>query len=152
TWESPNSQGGNGYDVIPHPGAPTNANVMLGGTIYAQGFDGGGTFALQAPTITIDGTATQVTYPVATPGEIVLPTSFFTSGFSQYSLTSTYGSTTVTADTQVVLRQSTFLASTDIGSAPTGAILRDFAPVGVLPDGLRRPTSLTLAQSGIFYG
>src|SRR5262249_53092746 len=136
---------GNPYNHAPTPGAPDQANVVLGGTIYGEGFDGGGTFTLKVPTVTIDGSATDVTYPAGTSGVILLPTSFFSSGFSQYSLTSTYGSTTVTAGTQVLLRGSSFLPTA--ADAPTGAIVRDFAPVGFLPDGLRKPVSLSLAAA-----
>src|SRR5262249_34231607 len=129
------------------PNVPNQANVVLGGTIYAQGFDGGGTFTLQAPIVTIDGAVAQVTYPAGTPGEIVLPTSFFSSGFSQYTLTSTYGSTTVTAGTQLVLRGASFLPTGGENQIPTGSVARSFEPVGFLPDGLRKPVSLTLVEN-----
>jgi filamentous hemagglutinin family protein len=177
----------NAYNVFPHDGVdpngvsdPNQANVLLGGTIYAYGFDGGGTFSLQAPTITIDGTTAAVTsyfssaavngssangtqttglaaasgLPVSTfptsdrlAGTVVLPPAFFTTaGFSQYTLTSTYGSTTVTAGTQVLLRQPSFVMPGNETQMPTGARVRSFAPVGVLPDGVRKPVSLTLVE------
>jgi filamentous hemagglutinin family protein len=138
----------NHYNTFPHPGVPNQANVLLGGTIYAQGFDGGGTFTLQAPIVTIDGAVGSVTYPSATPGEIVFPTSFFSnSGFSQYTLTSTYGTTALTAGTQLVLRQSSFFAAGGENQIPSGAVVRRFEPVGFAPDGLRRPVGLTLVEN-----
>jgi hypothetical protein len=164
---------------------PNQANVVLGGSVYAGGFDGGGTFALQAPIVTIDGkTSTVTSYLAQSPiltrspfdellnqlpgqlgfkaatlaaheaaGEIVLPTSFFASGFSQYTLTSTYGSTTVTAGTDLKLQQTSFLPSF-LRDAPagtsfaTGALPRDFAPLGqaLTSAGLLKPVSLTLAE------
>jgi filamentous hemagglutinin family protein len=163
--------GSSAFNVVPTfqtGNVPNQANVSLGGTIYAQSFDGGGTFSLQVPTITIDGATTQVTSYLSSAsatavlgqapaavfatsdqraGEVVLPPSFFTSGFSQYTLTSTYGSTTVTAGTQLVLRESSFLPAVGETQMPTGAMVRSFAPSGFLPDGLRKPVSLTLAEN-----
>jgi len=168
--------------------APNQANVVLGGTIYSGGFDGGGTLTLQASTVTIDqgagvrsylsqakidgrvgddGLVKQLSSALgvsqqtvrgwftaatggahATAGELVLPSSFFSSnGFSNYVLTSRYGSTTVTAGTQVVLRQTGFSPAGYFGAMPnSGANVRDFIPVAFAPDGLRRPVNLTLAQ------
>ncbi|HEY0330272.1 MAG TPA: filamentous hemagglutinin family protein [Rhodopseudomonas sp.] len=40
---------------------PDHGDVVLGGSIYAAGFAGGGTFSLQAPTIVFQNSATQVT-------------------------------------------------------------------------------------------
>lgn len=40
---------------------PDHGNLVLGGTIYATGFGGGGKLTLQAPTIRIDGSAAAVT-------------------------------------------------------------------------------------------
>ncbi len=125
-------------------------HFFVDGTIYADGFSNGGTFTLQAPTITIDGSATSTTASTsgANIGELVLPTSFFTdNGFSNYVLTSTYGSTTVTAGTQLLLRQSNYLPGDAAMSLPTGALVRDFAAIDVLPDGLRNPVSLALKQT-----
>lgn len=144
-------------DVHPTDGRqPTAATVVLDGTIYSGGFGAGGTFTLQAPTITIDGKATSVVSYTSgeRAGEIVLPSSFFTdNGFSNYVLTSVYGSTTVTAGTKVLLRQSNYLTGDDsMLSRPTGSIARDFATVGLAPYGLRNPVSLTLAEIGYIYG
>jgi filamentous hemagglutinin family protein len=158
------------------PNEPNRANVILGGTIYAEGFDGGGTFALQAPTITIDGNAAKVTsFTSGTrQGEIVLPPSFFAgNGFGTYALTSTYTGVTVTADTKLELRQSNYLPNGTSGQIltglpllgtgpnggaiaagqlpdylqPTGAIVRDFEPIGLEPEWLRKPANLILTQS-----
>ncbi|WP_400768661.1 filamentous haemagglutinin family protein [Methylosinus sporium] len=135
---------------------PNAATVVLGGTIYSNGFDTGGTITLQAPTITIDGQVSAVTSYTsgARSGEIVLPASFFTdNGFSNYSLTSVYGSSTVTAGTTVLLRQTNYLASSGaLLSLPTGASLRDVATVGLAPDGLRNPVSFKLQEYGYIYG
>jgi filamentous hemagglutinin family protein len=148
-WQNPGAFGNeNPFNSYPTSNLPNQGNVLLGGTIYAHGFDGGGTFTLQAPIVTIDGAVAEITYPEGNPGEIVLPAAFFAdSGFSQYTLTSTYGSTTVTAGTQLVLRQTNLLRSESETQIPTGAVARSFAPVGVLPDGLRKPVSLTLVQN-----
>jgi filamentous hemagglutinin family protein len=158
---------------------PTAATVVMAGTIYADSFDTGGTFTLQAPAIAIDGAATSVTSYTsgANAGTIVLPTSFFTdNGFSNYVLTSVYGSTTVTAGTHLLLQQSNYLSGvgggstvlsnlTTLGAAagvipadvlaltlqPTGATVRDFAEIGLAPDGLRNPVSLTLNETAYVY-
>jgi len=163
------------FNVPPHGTKPdgtlsraNQANVLLGGTIYSGGFDGGGTLTLQVPTIIIDGGAGQVTSYLSSAsasaltgqsgvppagsavsgtnaGQVVLPPSFFTNaGFSQYALTAADGGVTVTAGTQVVLQQTNFLATGREAEIPTGALLRSFASVGRLPDGLRKPLNLTL--------
>lgn len=144
------------------------ANVVMGGTIYAGGFDGGGTLTLQAPTIVIDGAAGQVTSYLsgaaaaalagqsaaplagaavsdANAGELVLPPSFFIGGFSQYALTSSFGVTTLTAGTQLMPLQTNTLPTGRVRDIPTGTLVRSFASVGLLPEGLRQPASLTLS-------
>ncbi|WP_298364966.1 filamentous haemagglutinin family protein [uncultured Bradyrhizobium sp.] len=169
------------FNVLPHGtnpdgtvNHPDQANVLLGGTIYAGGFDGGGTLTLQASTIAVDGATTGVTSyassatasaianytgsPVtgfvvsdAKAGQLVLPPSFFTSGgFSQYALSDIYGGTTITAGTQLLLqRQPTALLTGREAQIPTGARVRDFASLGLLPDGLRKPVSLSLGGTNV---
>ena len=169
------------FNVLPHGtnpdgtvNHPDQANVLLGGTIYAGGFDGGGTLTLRASTIVVDGATTGVTSYVSSAtanaiasaigmpitgfsvsdgkaGQLVLPPSFFTSGgFSQYTLTDAYGGTTITAGTQLLLqRQPTALLTGREAQIPTGARVRDFASLGLLPDGLRKPVSLTLGGTNV---
>lgn len=156
------------------PNQPNRANVILDGVIYAEGFDGGGTFTLRAPTIAITGQATTITSHTSgvREGEIVLPASFFAdNGFSGYALTSTFNGITVADGTNLTLRQSNYLPSGSTGQVlsglpivgagdapvapgtlpdyrqPTGAIPRVFEPVGLQPYGLRKPVGLTLSQS-----
>ncbi|WP_315833198.1 filamentous haemagglutinin family protein [Bradyrhizobium prioriisuperbiae] len=164
-------------NVVPHGtnpdgsvNHPDQANVLLGGTIYAGGFDGGGTLTLQVPTVVIDGAAGEVTSYVsgatadalgglpaagavvsdARAGQLVLPTSFFRGGFSQYVLSDIYGGTTITSGTQVVLQQTNALPTGAVAQIPTGTLVRSFASVGLLPVGLRQPAGLTLnSQTGI---
>ncbi|WP_139025055.1 filamentous haemagglutinin family protein [Bradyrhizobium sp. STM 3843] len=171
----PNSGNNNGFNVPPQ-GAdgtlkPANyANVVLGGNIYANGLDGGGTLTLQVPTVTVDGNAAQVTSYVSSAtatalagtgassaasyavsdtraGELVLPNSFFTSGFSQIVVNGAYSGTTVTSGTQVTPRQTNAIVNANLLAAPTGARVRDYASVGLLPEGLRHPAGLTLASA-----
>jgi hypothetical protein len=171
--------GKNAYNVLPqgtNPDGsvnhPNQANVVLGGIIYAGGFDGGGTLTLQVPTVVIDGATAEVTSYLPTAkasaiagqsglppasfavsdakaGQLVLPTSFFTAGFSQYTLNDIDGGTTVTAGTQLALRQSTAVPTGGVVQIPTGAPVRDFAPFGLLPDGLRKPVSLMLNGTSV---
>ncbi|MGY3696655.1 filamentous hemagglutinin family protein [Bradyrhizobium sp. USDA 3240] len=177
----PNNGGNNGFNVPPHGtnpdgtvNHPDQASVLLGGAIYAGGFDGGGTLALKASTIVVDGgtaevksyassaTASAVANYTGSPvtgfavsdakaGQLVLPPSFFTSGgFSQYTLTDAYGGTTITAGTQLLLQQQpTALLSGREARIPTGARVRDFASLGLLPDGLRKPVSLSLGGTNV---
>ncbi|MCC8960122.1 hypothetical protein H8B02_43995, partial [Bradyrhizobium sp. Pear77] len=174
-------EGTNPFNVVPHGtnpdgtvNHPNQANVLLGGTIYAGGFDGGGTLTLQASTVAVDGTTAEVTsylsgatanaiahqsgMPVvgitvsdAKAGQLVLPPSFFTSGgFSQYTLSDAYGGTTITAGTKLLLQQQpTALLSGREVQIPTGARARDFASLGLLPDGLRKPVSLSLGGTNV---
>jgi filamentous hemagglutinin family protein len=168
---------GDKYNVLPHGvnpdgsiNTPNQANVVLDGTIYAQGFDGGGTFALQVPNVVIDGTATQVTSTISNAvaaeiagqselpaaafahatvsddqaGQMVLPTDFFDSGFGQYTVTASFDDAVVTAGTQVAPRQTSLLADGGAAQIPSGAMARSFASAGFLPDGVRKPVSLTL--------
>ncbi|GKQ52146.1 filamentous haemagglutinin family protein [Bradyrhizobium sp. Ce-3] len=174
-------QGQSDFNVPPHGtnpdgtvNHPDQANVLLGGTIYAGGFDGGGTLTLQTSTIAVDGATADVTSyfsgAVANAianyagssiagagvsdnraGQLVLPPSFFTSGgFAQYALTGICGGVTVTAGTQLQLtQQPTAMPTGREVRIPTGARVRDFATLGVLPDGLRKPVSLTLGGTDI---
>ncbi|WP_143201473.1 filamentous haemagglutinin family protein [Bradyrhizobium sp. NAS96.2] len=176
-----NSDGDAGFNVPPHGtnpdgtvNYPNQASVLLGGTIYAGGFDGGGTLTLQASTIVVDGATADVTSYVSTntanaialqsgmpvtgmvvsdakAGQLVLPPSFFTGGgFSQYTLTDIYGGTTVTSGTQLLLqKQPTAVLSGHEVKIPTGARVRDFASLGLVPDGLRKPVSLTLGGTNV---
>jgi filamentous hemagglutinin family protein len=163
-------EGGNAYNTTPSSGVFNLANVVLGGSIYAGGFDGGGTLTLQVPTILIDGAANQVTSYLssavaaadakqsgepladtaisdAKAGQLVLPPSFFIGGFSEYDLTDVASGTTVTAGTQLMPRQTNDLIVNNITQIPTGALVRSFATTGFLPDGLRRPVSLSLTSN-----
>ncbi|WP_213773060.1 filamentous haemagglutinin family protein [Bradyrhizobium sp. dw_78] len=136
------------------PTAANTATVTIDGTIYAGGLSSGGTFTLQAPGITIDGNATNVTSIIsgAQAGTVVLPASFFASnGFSNYSLTSTYGSVTVTSGTTIALRQNNYLLSGATALPATGASVRDFASFGLAPDGERHPVNLTLTENPYIY-
>ncbi|MGF6312177.1 filamentous hemagglutinin family protein [Bradyrhizobium sp. i1.8.4] len=174
-------EGQNPFNVVPHGtnpdgtiNYPDQANVLLGGTIYAGGFDGGGTLTLQASAIAVDGATAEVTsylssaaasaiatstgMPVvgfsvsdAKAGQLVLPPSFFTSGgFSQYALTDAYGGVAITAGTQLLLQQQpTAVPSGREVKIPTGARVRDFASLGLLPDGLRKPVSLSLGGTNV---
>lgn len=173
----PSSLDPNPFNILPQGtnadgtvNQPNQANVVMGGTIYAGGFDGGGTLTLRAPTIVIDGAAGQVTSYLsgaaaaalagqsvaplagvvsdANAGELVLPPSFFIGGFSQYALTSSFGVTTLTAGTQLMPLQTNALPTGRERDIPTGALVRSFASVGLLPDGLRQPASLTLSANG----
>jgi filamentous hemagglutinin family protein len=166
---------GNGFNVLPHgtdssgTKLPNQANLILGGTIYADGLDGGGTLTLQVSAATIDAAATEATSYIssdprnlgwmsaagtsfvvsdARAGELVLPPSFFISGFSQIVLGDIHGGTKVTSGTVVTPRQTNAIVTAGLLAAPTGALARNFAAVGLLPDGLRQPTSLTLTSRG----
>ncbi|WP_160168912.1 filamentous haemagglutinin family protein [Bradyrhizobium sp. Ai1a-2] len=172
----PTNGGNSPYNILPHGAKPDGslshpdqANVLLGGTIYAGGFSGGGTLTLQVPTVVIDGATAEVTSYVssatataigspaagsavsdANAGKLVLPSSFFISGgFSQYILNDVYGGTTVTAGTQMVLQQPTAVPTGGVVQFPTGALVRAFASAGLLPDGLRKPVSLTLNGTSV---
>ena len=132
------------------PQTAANANVVVDGAIYAGGLSQGGSFALQVPEVVIDGQAAQVTSVVsgAQAGTVVLPTSFFTnSGFGSYKLTSTYGSTTVTAGTTLTLKQQNYRIPALAGLPGTGERARDFAALGYAPDGLRHAENLTLIHN-----
>lgn len=131
------------------PQAANAANLVMDGTIYAGGLSQGGTFTLQAPAISIDGNATEVTAVTsgAARGTVVLPPSFFTRGFSSYALTSTYGDTTVAAGTTLTLKQQNYLAASMVSLPETGARVREFAALGYAPDGMRRAVDLALTQT-----
>ncbi|HEX3503123.1 MAG TPA: filamentous hemagglutinin N-terminal domain-containing protein, partial [Xanthobacteraceae bacterium] len=156
-WVAPSTDSNGGSNPLPTnaPQQPaTNGNVVMNGTIYAGALSQGGTFTLQVPQVVIDGQASQVTSITSgtQAGTVVLPTSFFTdSGFGSFNLTSTYGSTTVTAGTTVTLKQQNYLVPS--ASLPaTGARLRDFAALGFAPDGLRHAVNLALTETAFTFG
>ncbi|WP_283469855.1 filamentous haemagglutinin family protein [Methylosinus trichosporium] len=133
---------------------PNAATIVFGGTIRSEGLGVGGTFTLQAPTVTVDGETNAITSYTsgARSGEVVLPARFFAdNGFSDYSLTSVYGSATVTAGTTVALRQTNYLTTDALTSLPTGADLREVATIGLAPDGLRNPVSFALQHVAYVY-
>ena len=136
--------------LTPTPPNGLTASVAFDGAIYAGALNKGGAFTLQASTITIDGAATAIA-PGAAVGAITLPTAFFNSGFSSYSLTSIYGGVDLTAGTTLTLKQQNYRLS---GAAlpATGAELRDFASLGYSADGLRQPVSLSLSQGSLGDG
>lgn len=115
----------------------------------------------------------------AAPGTLAFSADFFEHGaFGKYVLSSTYGGTVVTADTRIVLSQANYLQSgaltqpldglSTIGAGPsggsvdavrvneiyqpTGARVRDFAPVGEVLPIQRKPASLQLVQTGLLGG
>ncbi|WP_315700765.1 MULTISPECIES: filamentous hemagglutinin N-terminal domain-containing protein [unclassified Bradyrhizobium] len=167
--------GNNSFNVRPQgadgTSSPANfASVVLGSTIYADGLDGGGTLTLQVSTVTVDGKATQATSYVSSKtaaalagtgasavasyavsdahaGELVLPNSFFTSGFSQVVVNGADGGAKVTSGTHVTPRQINAIVNGNLLAAPTGALVRNYASVGLLPDGWRKPAGLTLASA-----
>lgn len=145
-----------GFQTLTYaPKTATGANVVMDGAIYAGGLSQGGSFSLQVPSIIIDQQAAGVASITtgAAAGTVVLPTSLFTdSGFGNFKLTSTYGSVTVTAGTNVTLKQQTYIVASKAGLPVTGARLRDFASSGFALDGVRHAVDLTLMQSGYAWG
>lgn len=174
------------YALLGGDYVPDNGNIVMGGTIHAAGFSGGGTLSLQAPTIRIgDGATTVTSYnrssaiddmasrlasslgmssasvvnwfaaggaadSATAPGTLVMPASFFANkGFSNYSLTSVYGGLTVTAGTTVAPTQVNYLASPATVAAASGTPVHDFAELGQLPDGYRKPVSLALRSNAL---
>jgi filamentous hemagglutinin family protein len=142
-WRSNTYSGDANYPLA--PAAANAATVTMNGTIYAAGLNKGGIFTLQAPVITIDGNAASVATDAAT-GAVTLPVSFFASGFSAFSLTSTYGDVTVVAGTTLTLKQQTYQIASGATLPATGTEIRDFASLGYALDGERQPVNLTLTQ------
>ncbi|MEW6435560.1 MAG: filamentous hemagglutinin family protein [Pseudomonadota bacterium] len=154
-WSNPQDnfqEGGPPGNIAPNgTNRPDVADVFMDGTIFSGGLNGGGTFALQVPIIQIGGVDTVTSG--AAPGTVALPGTFFSdNGFSAYSLTSTYGSTTVLAGTNVPLRQQNYLIELPAALPASGARVRDFAALGLAPFGMRQPVSLTLAETPFPYG
>ena len=77
--------------------------LVMDGTILANGFQGGGTFRLRAPVITIGGDGEVG----GTGGEFNLPASFFEQGFGSYELTALLRAS-IDAGTQIQLRQQQY--------------------------------------------
>ncbi|MEW6439019.1 MAG: filamentous hemagglutinin family protein [Pseudomonadota bacterium] len=150
--ENPNFDGSPPGNIAPNDGnLPNQADVFMDGTIFSGGLNDGGKFTLQVPIIQIGGVAA-VTSDAET-GTVALPGTFFSeNGFSTYSLTSTYGSTTVLAGTNVPLRQQNYLIELPAALPASGARVRDFAELGLAPFGMRDPVSLTLAETPFPYG
>ncbi|HVJ51878.1 MAG TPA: filamentous hemagglutinin family protein [Aliidongia sp.] len=152
------------------PNDPDQASVALDGTIKAEGFDGGGTFTLQVPSIQIGG-STSIVSGSGHAGQVTLPTSFFLdNAFSKYALTSTFGSVVVTPGTVLTLQQSNYLlpgfgntvlsGPSPQGTAggilprnePNGTSVDAFASIGIVADGLRHPVDLTLVEQPFGFG
>ena len=111
---------------------PTNATIVMDGTLRGYGFSGGGTLTIQASDIVIGSAASA---PAGTPAyALYLPASVFTGqGFGAYDLTSIYDAT-IMAGTVVTPTETNFIPNiTALLAAPTGANLYGTGLAG--PDG-----------------
>ena len=142
------------------PYAPTDgvlrANVVMDGTIYAQGFDGGGTFNLATPSIKLAGTEPVTSYLTATSLQDIIHTVATESGLSEAAVNSAFAQTAGTVGTTAsrVLGSATQSGEIDIpasffnGNAFGAYILTStVGDITIAPN-----TTISLRQSNLLPG
>ncbi|GAA7764419.1 filamentous hemagglutinin family protein [Helicobacter pylori] len=130
-------RGYNATGVIVDPAA----TLQLGGELLAYGAKRGGTLALSAGAVRIGGGQ-----PAAS-GELVLPETLFTSGFSAYDING-FRSLDVASDARVDAVQPVYRLTEASRSVPTGTDPAQAMPVFLPQLLLENPVSATLAQRG----
>jgi hypothetical protein len=121
-------------------GVPGTAVLTLGGTLQAYGVTAGGALTLAAPSVLIgDGVTTNA------PGKIVLPSAFFTQGFSNYTITG-YDGVTVAPGTQVNVVEPVYRFTAASYEVPTGTAPSAALSVWTPPLYIQNPLTATLTQ------
>jgi filamentous hemagglutinin family protein len=117
TGKTVGGKGGNVTLVADYPliGADHVGTLVLDGTLVAYGVNGGGTLTLAASSVLIGDGLTSTA-----PDQIVLPTSFFAQGFSDYDITG-YAGVTVAQDAQVNVVEPVYQFTDASFTAPTGS-------------------------------
>jgi filamentous hemagglutinin family protein len=117
--------------------------VELGGTLTGYGLFKGGTLKITdgAECIAVSNCSTD-------PGTLwVSPSQLATGGFGDYQLTADQGGLTVAPNTTVTLTEQNLQLPVNYQNLTNRSTLIGLAGLAVLPDQLRNPVSLSLAQS-----
>ena len=121
-------------------GVPGAAVLTMGGTLQAYGVTAGGALTLAAPSVLIgDGVTTNA------PGQIVLPSAFFTQGFSNYTITG-YDGVTVAPGTQVNVVEPVYHFTAASYEVPTGTAPSAALSVWTPPLYIQNPLTAMLTQ------
>jgi filamentous hemagglutinin len=122
---------------------PADATLNLGATLRGYGVDAGGSLSISAPEICV---ASQGNCGSNALEELLTlrPEDLLAGGFGELSLTSNERDLTVSAGTNMDLRQRNLLLSDAARNAPSGTPMSQLASLTVLPDYLRAATNLTL--------
>jgi filamentous hemagglutinin family protein len=96
---------------------PMDAALVLGGELRAIGAIGGGTLTLGASSVLIGDAA--ATVPASDSGQLVLASSFFGQGFSNYDITGNNG-VSVANGTQIVVTEPVYRFGATAMAAPSG--------------------------------
>jgi filamentous hemagglutinin family protein len=116
------------------------APLVLDGVLHATGVLGGGTLSLDAPSVVIGDSISD-----APAGALVLPTSFFTQGFSGYDITGDEG-VTVEPGAQIVVTEPTYQFVPASFAAPTGSNPSAVLQTVLLPLYIANPVDDTVTQ------
>lgn len=140
------AQGGKGGNValVTNDDAPVgtvaSAALVLAGDLRAYGVSAGGALTIAAPSVLIGDNVT-----AATPNQLVLPSSFFAKGFSNYTIIGDNG-VTVAAGTQINVTEPVYRLNDASYTAPTGSDPAAALQVWLPPLYLANPLNDTLVQ------
>lgn len=134
-------------DIASGEGQPVlerNTSKLTLGNLYGYAMGKGGSLSLKTGKVQI-GDAGQ-------PGDLVLPASFFSQGgFSKYTVNGTDGLNIVAGPT-VLARTESRVVNPQYRTSSTGRSMAAFSHRELLPETLRKPSSLTFSASSQLYG
>ena len=120
----------------PPPGSP----FSIAGTLLFYGVASGGALTLQVPNVRISDAA-----PIAASGQLVLPGSFFASGFSSYDIDGYHG-LTVDPGTRIQAVMPVYQPTAATAAAATGSDPGTAFSLGLPPLYTANPVTATLTQ------
>ena len=124
----------------PQFGGAKSASVQIAGTLRSFGATHGGVLTLNLPTVQIGGSQTGVT-----PGTVFLSPSFFSQGFSSYSIDG-YGGLSVAPGTVLAVTEPTYQFTATSFVTPTGSDPSSAMQLLLLPLYVDDPRKAVLTQ------
>jgi len=145
---------GSGGSISLSVGATRDVNqpaaaVAINADLRAFALSNGGKLSITANSICIAAVDCAVNeLGQQTLGQLWLPTNIYAnSGFSSLNFATNVGGLDVAADTFIQPRQFNYQLNQDPANVASGARLSSLASVGILPDFLRKPVSLSLTNN-----
>jgi len=130
------------YDLNAYGGAspPATTPSAIAGTLLSYGSTQGGALTIQVPSVLISDAP-----GAGAPGQLVLPSSFFGTGFSSYTIAS-YSGISIAPDTQVQVVEPVYQFSPASLAAPTGSDPASAFTLTLPPVYLANPATAQVTQ------